>query len=616
MDENFLKTLENIDRAIAEALNTENLDIGLLNYFERVPAGVENETVCSRQCTSTSSSASEGMLASVGMLAQSTINEGMLASVGMLAQSTNTEGMLASVGMLAQSTDNEGMLASEGMLAQSIKNEGMLASEGMLAPNFVSDGMLATENNIPRDADDPVLSTPSTSRQAYSLPTPMNTDHRYARRYSIEFESRPESEKLMNEIVDSVVERAENVTYMGKFSDNVIHIAKLKNDVQSGISADTVNDSNDNVEDNNDNENGNDNVGDNDDSDHDSIADSIADRENLNNSASSSEYDTEDIEDDLYIPGLIKPGMSKGEVKRAKQLMRATKIDWFKEERDCPIEVSLGSHSRKGHVYPFYSWNEATEITKVYPEVRWKLSGFLFRQRELKNLSKEMLHNLHHSTAFLSDRHTRAKLICKDDVNRRHGTVLRDYVMPTDSFLPIYRGLTVYFNSRDTEIAFFGRETEPCANRFEAYPMDMDYWDVRYLNGNEHKGRIDYYNTVTEVNCPPHISTKIAVVQYKEQYKFEVEKKGIRKCYKRIDRHPDSLLNMTRYKHVLTSSVMAGRDRAIDWTNYTDILPDGCTFIELYTEMLYKPDWFGVFSNISSAESTSDSDRYYSDFDV
>jgi hypothetical protein len=36
----------------------------------------------------------------------------------------------------------------------------------------------------------------------------------------------------------------------------------------------------------------------------------------------------------------------------------------------------------------------------------------------------------------------------------------------------------------------------------------------------------------------------------------------------------------------------------------------------LYTEMLYKPDWFGVFSNISSAESTSDSDRYYSDFDV
>ena len=269
MDENFLKTLENIDRAIADAFNNENLNNGLLNYFERVPAVVENETVCSRQCTSTASSASEGMLASVGMLAQST------------------------------------------------DNEGMLASEGMLAPNFVSDGMLATENNIPRDADDPVLSTPSTSKQAYSLPTPMNTDHRYARRYSIEFESRPESEKLMNEIVDSVVERAENVTYMGRFSDNVIHIAKLKNDVQSGISADTVNDSHDNVEDNNDNENGNDNEGDNDDSDHDSIADSIADRENLNNSASSSEYDTEDIEDDLYIPGLIKPGMSKGEVKRA-----------------------------------------------------------------------------------------------------------------------------------------------------------------------------------------------------------------------------------------------------------------------------------------------------------
>jgi hypothetical protein len=66
----------------------------------------------------------------------------------------------------------------------------------------------------------------------------------------------------------------------------------------------------------------------------------------------------------------------------------------------------------------------------------------------------------------------------------------------------------------------------------------------------------------------------------------------------------------------LKNSVLAGREKAIDWTSYTDIMSDGCTFIELYTELLYKPDWFGVFSNISSAESTSDSDRYYSDFDV
>jgi hypothetical protein len=191
--------------------------------------------------------------------------------------------------------------------------------------------------------------------------------------------------------------------------------------------------------------------------------------------------------------------------------------------------------------------------------------------------------------------------------------------MKKDSFLPIYRGITVYFNSRDTQIAFFGREAEPCENRFEAFPMAMDYWDVRNLNGIENRGRIDFYHTVTEVNYPPHITTKLAVVQYRQDSNKrigDIYPDRIRKCIKNVDRNPDSLLNISRYNHVLSNTVMNGRDRVIDWTNYTDIVPDGCTFIELYTELLYKPDWFKVYSNISSEESTSDSDRYYSDFDV
>jgi hypothetical protein len=264
----------------------------------------------------------------------------------------------------------------------------------------------------------------------------------------------------------------------------------------------------------------------------------------------------------------------------------------------------MGSKSREGHVYPFYSWDEATEITKTYPEVRWKIGGFLFRQREMKNISKENLNNLHHSSVFLSDRHTRAKLICKDDINRRRGTVLRDYVMQQDSFLPIYRGLTVYFNSRDTQIAFFGFELGPCENRFEVFPMEMDYWDVKNFNGIMTKRRSDFYHTVTEFNYPPNISTKLAVIQYATTMK------------KSTDRIPDSLLNKSRYSHILSQTEMNGKDRVLDLTKYTDIIHDGCTFIEVYTELLYKPDWFKVYSNISSEESTSDSDRYYSDFDV